>query len=220
MSFKLDIQIDSNGRKFLQDNNENIILVFSSGKESAFSIVCSCFSPFSDSNEVEFFNEYFLYGTSQEILPFNIIKFNDKLAIQPGNVYQFDGASFTYLREAYSNNVCGLLNRSVNTKNLTSGIAQRINVMNADEFLPISIGSVPQNQTIYFELTYLVKIFVAAGIFSNMIIPDDMLTPVGGLMKKIKKNVNSYLIVGDYLELDLRETKSVVFDMTINAFRK
>jgi hypothetical protein len=39
-------------------------------------------------------------------------------------------------------------------------------------------------------------------------------------MKKIKKNKNDQLLVGDYLEIDLRETTSVVFDMAIRAFRK
>jgi hypothetical protein len=221
MSTKLNIQINSIGRNFLRDNNEKIILVFSSDKESKFSIACVSFEPFGDSNEVEFFNDFLLYGTPQDILSFEIIKFTEKLAIQYDDVYKFDGVKFTYLREAYSNYVVGLSNESANKNNLTSGIAQRINVLNSEEVPPIIIGSVPQNQTIYFDKTHLVRIFVARGISSNMIIPNRILTPVKReSMKKINKNKNSQLLVGDYLEIDLRETTRVEFDIAIRAFKK
>lgn len=221
MSIKLNIKIDTKGRQFLQDNDENIILVFPSDEESEFSIVCISFFPFGDSNQVEFFNDYYLYGTSQDIVSFDVVKFNEQVAVNYGDIYRFDGVSFTYGSQAYSNDVCGISNKSPNNQNLTSGIAQKINVANIEDPSPIFIGSVPQNQITYFDSTNVVRIFVAKGIFSNMIIPNDILTPVviGG-MKKISKNTKPRLTVGDYLEIDLQETTTVVFDITINAFRK
>ncbi|NRS89624.1 hypothetical protein HNQ02_002555 [Flavobacterium sp. 7E] len=219
MGVKLNINIDAKGRRFLLDNDENIILVFPC-KEDKFSITCLSFPPFGDSNEVEFFDDYFLNATAQDIYQFEIIGFNNQQPINYGNVYRFDGVSFTYDRQAFSNDVCGLSNESANIKNLASGIAQKIKVLNQEESRTISIGSVPQNQTIYFDLPQLVWVFVAKGISSNMILPNDMLTPVKmECMKKINKPSNSSLIIGDYLEIDLKETISVLFDSTINAFR-
>ncbi|MBE0391980.1 hypothetical protein [Flavobacterium sp. PL002] len=222
MGVKLNINIDAKGRRFLLDNDENIILVFPC-KEDEFSITCLSFSPFGDSNEVEFFDDFFLNATAQDISRFEIIDFNNQQPINYGNVYKFDGISYSYDRQAFSKHVCGLSNESANTKNLTSGITQKINAVNQEESRTISIGSVPQNQTIYFDLPQLVWVFVAKGISSNMILPNDMLTPVKmEYMRKINKPSNSSLIIGNYLEIDLidlKEATSVLFDSTINAFR-
>ncbi|MES2479085.1 MAG: hypothetical protein V4561_08360 [Bacteroidota bacterium] len=216
--YTLTINIDSQGRQFLLDNNETIVLVSPQDIDYNYSVACVSFSPFGNSNTVVFNNTWIEYASSQNIQFNEVILMGMTENASKGNIYIFNGISIIQGGAAYSNEVYGLSNKGADIDNLTCGLGQLITI-NSDEAqnCPLSVYSTPYNQTTYFQATTKIWIFVASGIEAGMIIATQMLTPIGST--QFENGVSGALTVGDYLEIDLTENPTVSFDATINAFK-
>lgn len=216
--YTLKINIDSQGRQFLSENIETIVLVSPADVSYGYSVACVSFSPFGDDNTIVFNDSRFEYATSQDIQFNEVIVMAITENVSAGNIYNFNGVDIVPGGPAYSSEVYALCNRGSNNDDLTCGLGQLITINNGEaQNCPLNVYSAPYNQTIYFPTTTKIWIFVASGIDAGMVIATPMLTPVGS--SQFENDVSAAMTVGDYLEVDLTENPTVIFDATINAFR-
>lgn len=213
MAYTLNINIDKTGRKFLLDNEETIVLVIPSNSGDIFLTACASFSPFGDSNQVIFGDEWILYAMQGAINNWNQITMNITQPVTKGNYYKFDNAGFDGSSPAYSDEVYGLLNnRDIDNENVVCGLGQSITVSNTPQQCPINIRSVPFNQLTYFFTNSLVWVFVASGISAASIIP------ASALLSNNASFAKAPVTIGRYLEVDLSVNSTIVFNNKTNVF--
>ncbi|CAM1340261.1 hypothetical protein [Tenacibaculum amylolyticum] len=215
MSYKLIININQEGREFLIKNQQKIIIVHAPNKDDNFSIVSASFHPFGNNNEIIFYDDFSLFVTSQKIVPFDTIKFNYKINVPLGNIYSFNGVLFSNQGNAYSENVCGLNNQS-QLNNLVAGIGQKIKINNNEQNSAIRITSIPKNQTTYFAPGTVIRIFVAKGINTNMIIPTSI--QKNNFNRILTPNISN-ITIGNYLKIDVKLTKTITYNTSTNTFQ-
>ncbi len=215
----LNIQIDSQGRQFLIDNNETIVLVFPPDEGYDYSLACISFSPFGDNNSIEFKEVWNEYASSQSIQFNKVIEMGIKQRVYQGNVYTFNGVGIVNGGTAYSKEVYGLSNQGTSNSSLTCGLGQLIVVNNNEDICPLNVISIPYNQTTYFKPTTKVWIFIASGIEGSMIISTKMLKPINVNSSDNQNFIDRTITTGYYLEIDLKETQTVIFDSSINGFK-
>lgn len=215
----LNIQVDPKSRQFLLDNKETIVIVSPQNGIHNYSIACVSFSPFGDNSTVLFQDDWIEYASSQDIQLNEVITMSIMQQVSKGNLYIFNGVNITNNGPAYSSQVYGLSNQGINNNNLTCGLGQSIVVNNNDaRKYPLNVYSTPNKQTTYFQPTTKIWIFIASGIDTSMVIATQMLTPINSTRTKNRRTSN-VLTVGNYLEIDLTETSTVIFDPAINAFK-
>ncbi|MFV8328337.1 hypothetical protein [Flavobacterium sp. ZS1P14] len=211
----LNIQIDQIGRQFLLDNKETIVLALPGNEDYKYLVACVSFSPFGDINIIDFLDDWIEYASSQSISYMDTIHMNTQQKVTIGNVYTFDNTGFKGSSPAYSDQVYGLLNeRNIDGNyNLTCGLGQKVTINSSSDadYYAINVYAVPYNQTLYFETNNMVWIFAAGGISSNMIIPSTMPTPNITAQKSV--------VVGSYLEIDLKQTSTIYFDNLTHTFK-
>ena len=123
MANTLTINIDKTGRSFLLDNNQTTVLVIPGDSSDIFFTACASFSPFGDSNQVIFEEEWILYATQGTINNWDEITMNITQSVTKGKYYKFDNVGFNGSSPAYSDQVYGLLNnRDINNQNLVCGL--------------------------------------------------------------------------------------------------
>ena len=213
---RLNIQIDVTGRRNLLDNNETIVLVFPQGQYDKYFIACVSFSPFGDNNLVEFSDAWVAYASAQDINHWDIAHMDASVKAAPGYVQAFTNLGFEGNRPAYAKQVFGILNnRDIGAgNNLCCGFGRQIKVNNNSTNYVVSLSSLPYNQTFNFEAGTKLRIFLAKGFQSNMIVPAAALTPVSTAAARSAMPP----FIGSYLEIDLDDTNTVHFDSATNVF--
>lgn len=217
-TYHLNIHINAEGRNFLMNNNENIVLVFSPRTGDCYSVVFAAFDPFGDNNLVQFGNTRIAYAAAQQLIYGDSLAENSFIGATPGKLYPFMNLGFKGSVPAFSDKVLGIINRrkTATYENLACGFASEVTVNNAEGYGVIYLYSLPYGQTLYFEPLSKVMIFTGKGFFTNMILPPGMLKPNGEQSPALSKG--QVLVTGSYLEIDLNETSSVVFDSVTHVF--
>jgi hypothetical protein len=216
-TYNLNIHINSAGRDFLLNNDENIILVFSPRTGDRYAVVCAVFDPFGDNNPVQFTNSYIAYASVQQLAYGDSLVKNISIDVSPGNLYTFLNQGFKGSLPAFSDQVFGMINKR-KTKaydNLSCGFAMDVKINNVSTYGIINLSSLPYAHTLYVEPSAKVMIFTGKGFFTKMILPPGMLKPDG-----TNSRIDSMplLVCGPYLEIDLNETSNVIFDSVAHVF--
>lgn len=211
-SISLNIQFDQNGLVQLQKYNQQIIIVRSFAQTDTFVVASFAFPPFATDNIVEFFPVWQEYATVQKIAGFTVLKPAFPYTISAGYKIQFTPVGFQNQTPAYSPVVYGFENQNSAFPAITGGLTQQIygngNTVNA----VMNVSAIPFNQTTYYQPLNSVKVFVASGISSNMVLPVSLLSD--------GSNNKGYAgtTVGKYLEVDISKNTNIYFDSINNIF--
>lgn len=208
----ISIYIDAEGIRFLLENQQTIIMVVppSEGEDNV--VACASLYPFTEI-KVEFGDLVYLYASKQVLTLWETIKIQDSQPANLGWVYTLNNTGFGSSRKAFSNEVIGLFNnRFIGFgANTTCGFAQEVGVNEGKMLKPISVSSVPYNETAYNETTSKIWVFVARGIQQAMVLPVSLFEQ--------GTDGQGNITVGNYLEVDLSTNPSVYFNNMTHAFQ-
>lgn len=209
----LNIQTDTNSRKFLLKNEQTICIVRSFSTQNDYLVICASFEPLGASNKVKF-GSWKIYATTQSVKNQTRIKPNLKEGANLGNRYVLDNIAFRADGTSYSKEVIGIDNQRklANSQNTTLGLAQAIGINENWSLCITNSYSVPYNQTVYFEPLPKVKVFIASGIKKDMVLPRQM------LQAQVVRNKRRSIVIGKYLEVDLKQVKAIYFNKEMNTF--
>jgi hypothetical protein len=209
----LSVQVDEDGRKQLLQSGQKICIVRVLEGEDDYVVACAAFLPFGPQTDILFYPEWSVYVMQGGITTFEPVNMQITGDLEPGQQCTFDGSGFSNYEPAWSEEVFGLINNTVSTL-VSAGLAQKMNISNLSAFSAININALPANEISFFQPKDDIRVFIAKGVESGMVLPASLLRPAQAL----KTMVASVSSIGVYLTVSLLNAVVIHFDNVKNCF--
>jgi len=213
MAVTLTIQSDTTGTDYLLENKITIVRPID---DSQYQIINSLFSPFGNTNTVEYLETYFEYASAITSIENNeVVTLDIALDVQKGNVYSFTGTKISQSQRSCLDSQFALENvRQGSYESVVCGYGEHLSINGNDQTNASNIISLAFNTTTFFEPTTKIYIFTSKELATNMVISTSYLNPNQYTLYRVQ----SLPTIGNYLEVDMSESQTIHFDSLTNQF--
>lgn len=213
----LNIFIDKNGRNYLLDNNQQIVIAKSLNTKHY--VISKVFSPFGYENPIIFSSKLSLFFTTTPLTDWCCIKMKNLFKVQPGQKYSLNNIGFSYLDSGLSPTTISLLNKRqlVPPSNSICGLSRYITSVDESKYCSVSAYSLPFNQSRVFILDNTFYVFIASGILEGMLLPKEIVGPSNANASLITQTPSS-IMLGPLLKINISKETPITFDVATASF--